>query len=59
MGAQKVLAACPCCEVQLRVSRDKRNVDIEVQDLAHFAASTLGYEFPDPHPEVQSQWACL
>ena len=56
VGAQKVLAACPCCEVQLRVSRDKRNVDIEVQDLAHFAASTLGYEFPDPHPEVQFQW---
>ena len=56
VGAHKVLAACPCCEVQLRVSADKRDVDIEVQDLAHFAASTLGYEFPDPHPEVQFQW---
>ncbi len=56
VGAQKVLAACPCCEVQLRVSQQKRNVPIEVQDLAHFAAGALGYEFPDPHPEVQFQW---
>ena len=26
-------------------------------DLAHFAASALGYDFPDPNPEVQRQWA--
>ena len=26
-------------------------------DLARFAASSLGYEFPDPEPEVQAQWA--
>ena len=26
-------------------------------DLAHFAASALGYNFPDPHPEVHRQWA--
>jgi len=56
-GAEKVLALCPCCEFQLRVSRDKKNVPVEVQDLAHFAASALGYDFPDPDPEVQKQWA--
>jgi hypothetical protein len=56
-GAKKVLALCPCCEFQLRVSADKKKLDVEVQDLAHFAANALGHEFPDPNPEVQAQWA--
>lgn len=56
-GADKVLALCPCCEFQLRVSADKKQVPVEVVDLARFAASALGYEFPDPNPEVQRQWA--
>ena len=57
-GAQKVLAACPCCEFQLRVSRDKKEIDVEVVDLARFCAEALGYtDFPDPHPEVRAQWA--
>jgi hypothetical protein len=56
-GADKVLALCPCCEFQLRVSADKKHLPIEVVDLARFAASALGYDFPDPNPEVQKQWA--
>ncbi len=56
-GAEKVLALCPCCQFQLRVSRDKKNVPVDVVDLARFASSSLGYEFPDPNPEVQAQWA--
>jgi hypothetical protein len=56
-GADKVVALCPCCEFQLRVSADKKKMPVEVIDLARFAASRLGYEFPDPHPEVQRQWA--
>ena len=57
VGAQKVLSLCPCCEVQLRVSAEKKQVPLEVVDLARYAASALGYEFPDPNPEVQKQWA--
>ena len=57
VGAEKVLALCPCCEFQLRVSAEKRDVPVEVVDLAHFAASALGHEVPDPHPEVRAQWA--
>ncbi len=56
-GAEKVLALCPCCEFQLRVSRDKKDVKVQVQDLARFAAGKLGYDFPDPEPEVRRQWA--
>ncbi len=56
-GAEKVLALCPCCEFQLRVSRDKKDVPVEVQDLARYTAEALGYELPDPHPEVRAQWA--
>ena len=57
VGAEKVLAACPCCEVQLRVSADKQQVPMEVVDLARFCGEALGYDFPDPHPEVKAQWA--
>ncbi|MBM3713753.1 MAG: (Fe-S)-binding protein, partial [Actinobacteria bacterium] len=56
-GAQKVLSLCPCCEFQFRVTKDKKKIDIDVNDLARFAASALGYDFPEPEPEVQKQWA--
>jgi Fe-S oxidoreductase/FAD/FMN-containing dehydrogenase len=56
-GAEKLLAMCPCCEFQFRVTAEKKKLPIEVIDLARFAAATLGYEFPDPNPEVQRQWA--
>ncbi len=56
-GADKILALCPCCEFQLRVSTDKKKMDMPVVDLARFACSRLGYDFPDPNPEVQKQWA--
>jgi hypothetical protein len=56
-GADKVLALCPCCEFQLRVSADKKKMPVEVVDLARYSASALGYEFPDPNPEVKRQWA--
>ena len=56
VGAEKVLALCPCCEFQLRVSADKKEVPIEVVDLAHFASAALGYEFP---PEVLGMAAII
>ena len=57
VGAEKVLAACPCCQFQLRVAMDKRDVPIQVEDLSSFAAKALGYDLPDPMPEVRSSWA--
>jgi Fe-S oxidoreductase/FAD/FMN-containing dehydrogenase len=56
-GAEKVLALCPCCEFQFRVTAEKKQIPIQVVDLARFAATALGHEFPDPNPEVQRQWA--
>ncbi|UCH10735.1 MAG: FAD-binding oxidoreductase, partial [Fidelibacterota bacterium] len=55
-GAEKILALCPCCEFQFRVTGEKKKLPIEVEDLARFAASALGHKFPDPNPEVQAQW---
>ena len=57
VGAEKMLALCPCCEFQLRVSADKKDSEVEVWDLAAFTAKALGHEYPDPNPEVQKQWA--
>jgi Fe-S oxidoreductase/FAD/FMN-containing dehydrogenase len=56
-GAEKILALCPCCQFQFRVTAEKKGLPIETIDLAHFAASTMGYDLPDPNPEVQRQWA--
>ena len=57
VGAETILALCPCCQFQLRVSAQAKGIDIDVVDLAHFSAAALGYELPDPNPEVQKQWA--
>ena len=55
--AQKVLALCPCCEFQLRVAAEKKNIPVEIVDLARYSAEALGFDLPDPNPEVKRQWA--
>jgi hypothetical protein len=56
VNAETVLALCPCCEFQLRVSKEKKKTPIEVRDLAAFACEGLGRKFADPSPEVSRQW---
>jgi Fe-S oxidoreductase/FAD/FMN-containing dehydrogenase len=56
VGADTVLALCPCCEFQFRVTKEKKNTPVEVRDLAAFACQSLGKTFADPSPEVSRQW---
>lgn len=57
VGADKILALCPCCQVQMRVTAKAKDMPVEIIDLTHFAADALGIELPDPNPEMQKQWA--
>ncbi|HUX88547.1 MAG TPA: FAD-binding and (Fe-S)-binding domain-containing protein [Chloroflexota bacterium] len=57
-GADALLALCPCCQFQLRVSAKEAGSSLPVIDLARLAAEALGVKgLPDPNPEVLSQWA--
>ncbi|MHB0977023.1 MAG: FAD-binding and (Fe-S)-binding domain-containing protein [Candidatus Aquicultorales bacterium] len=55
-GADAVVALCPCCQVQMRVSARKNEIPIPVKDLASLAAKGLGMDFPDSTPEVYALW---
>ena len=35
----------------------EKEIPVQIVDLANFACQALGYEFSDPDPEVQRQWA--
>jgi Fe-S oxidoreductase len=58
-GADKVLALCPCCQFQFKVSRAEKELPIEIQDLAHYAAEALGHEIPVPDEDVMYQWSAF
>src|SRR5665648_358179 len=57
VGAQKLLALCPCCLVQLRISAQKSNINIDVQDLGATVARSLGYDIPDTTNDALEAWA--
>jgi hypothetical protein len=57
-GADALLALCPCCQFQLRVSAAEKGSELPVIDLARLSAEALGItDLPDPNPEVLAQWA--
>jgi Fe-S oxidoreductase len=56
-GSETLVSLCPCCQFQFRVAADAKQIPVNVVDLAHFASQALGFELPDPKPEVQAQWA--
>ncbi len=55
--AEAILALCPCCQFQLRVSADKVGSQMPVIDLAHFVAESLGFEIADPSHYTLQMWA--
>ncbi len=57
VGAQAVVAACPCCEVQLRVTADKTGRDLPIIDLTTLTCQAAGIEHADPTPYALEMWA--
>jgi len=56
VGAQAIVASCPCCEVQLRITVDKTGRDLPVIDLGHIASEALGLPASDPTAYALEQW---
>ncbi len=56
-GAQAVISACPCCEVQLRVTADKTGRDLPIIDLSALVCDSAGIEHPDSTPYALEMWA--
>ena len=54
--ADAMVALCPCCEVQFRDSIKKKDIPMEVIDLAHLAMDGLGIEHPDPTAYSNEMW---
>jgi len=55
-GAQAIIASCPCCEVQFRVTVNKTGRDLPVIDLGHIASEALGLPAYDPTQYALEQW---
>ncbi len=56
VGVNDLVALCPCCQFQLRVTADKTGMDVRVHDLAHLAAQSLGVDLPSYHDACLSNW---
>jgi heterodisulfide reductase subunit B len=56
VGARAIVAACPCCQVQLRVTAEKTGRDIKVIDLGHLLCDGLGIEHKDPTAYALEMW---
>ena len=56
-GADTLITACPCCRVQLKRSRDLRNLPIEIKDLATLAAESMGHKVPDSNAVIDEKWS--
>jgi Fe-S oxidoreductase/FAD/FMN-containing dehydrogenase len=55
-GAEEIIALCPCCQVQLRVTNDKLNAGMPTSDLARLAMQGLGYEIADSTEVALEAW---
>jgi hypothetical protein len=56
VGVDQLVALCPCCQVQLRVSVDAKGLHMPVTDLARLAMRGLGYEVADTTPKALEMW---
>jgi Fe-S oxidoreductase len=56
VGADAMVALCPCCQVQFRDSVAKKDIPMEVIDLAHLAMDGLGISHPGPTAYANELW---
>lgn len=55
-GAEALIASCPCCEVQLRVTAQKTGKDLPIVDLGNLTSQALGVKMADPTPYAMEMW---
>ncbi|MBK5211618.1 MAG: FAD-binding oxidoreductase [Coriobacteriia bacterium] len=55
--ADKVIALCPCCQVQLRDSNDKNHMGLVIDDLARVVAEAAGYDIPTSDAYSKYMWS--
>jgi Fe-S oxidoreductase/FAD/FMN-containing dehydrogenase len=56
-GAQALIASCPCCEVQLRVTAEKTANTLPIVDLAHLACDGAGVAHAETTPYALGMWS--
>ncbi len=56
-GAGTVIAACPCCQVQLRDSAEKGGIDVKIDDLARVTANAAGYDIKPTDAYTMYMWS--
>jgi hypothetical protein len=56
-GADAMVALCPCCQFQMRVSANENNLEMPVKDLAAVAAKGLGINLPDYTDYALEMWS--
>ncbi len=57
VGAEAVVASCPCCEVQLRVTADKTGRELPIIDLGAVVCDAAGVEHRDSTEYALEMWA--
>lgn len=56
-GADRVVALCPCCQVQLRDSNEKNGLGLKVDDLARVVAEAAGYDIESKSEQSMYMWS--
>ncbi|MDH4138987.1 MAG: heterodisulfide reductase-related iron-sulfur binding cluster, partial [Coriobacteriia bacterium] len=56
VGADTVVALCPCCQVQLRDSNIKNELGLKIDDLSRVVAEAAGYTIPETSDFSMYMW---
>ncbi|MDZ4170351.1 MAG: FAD-binding and (Fe-S)-binding domain-containing protein [Coriobacteriia bacterium] len=57
IGADTVVALCPCCQVQLRDSVIKNDLPLKIDDLSRVVAQAAGYDIPETTEYSMYMWS--